>query len=139
MNLTNQKVVTLASSPDTQIVNGWTGTTNFVLPKFFYKTRTHNGFTFGGSFSAPSGLGMKWNGKGGEFLHDVFIMMVELAPSMSYTVNNRFSVGVGLRGLYATGSFNNTVYVPLEGASVLSAEQILNLPNNVLPIKCQVT
>ncbi|EQD88594.1 outer membrane transport family protein [Helicobacter pylori SouthAfrica50] len=64
-------------------------------------------------------------------MHDVFIMMVELAPSMSYTVNNRFSVGVGLRGLYATGSFNNTVYVPLEGASVLSAEQILNLPNNV--------
>ncbi|GAA8360541.1 OmpP1/FadL family transporter [Helicobacter pylori] len=131
MNLTNQKVVTLASKPDTQIVNGWTGTTNFVLPKFFYKTRTHNGFTFGGSFTAPSGLGMKWNGKGGEFLHDVFIMMVELAPSMSYTVNKRFSVGVGLRGLYATGSFNNTVYVPLEGASVLSADQILNLPNNV--------
>lgn len=62
MNLTNQKVVTLASKPDTQIVNGWTGTTNFVLPKFFYKTRTHNGFTFGGSFTAPSGLGMKWNG-----------------------------------------------------------------------------
>lgn len=67
MNLTNQKVVTLASKPDTQIVNGWTGTTNFVLPKFFYKTRTHNGFTFGGSFTAPSGLGMKWNGKGGNF------------------------------------------------------------------------
>ncbi len=67
MNLTNQKVVTLASKPDSQIVNGWTGTTNFVLPKFFYKTRTHNGFTFGGSFTAPSGLGMKWNGKGGNF------------------------------------------------------------------------
>ncbi|CAJ99963.1 OmpP1/FadL family transporter [Helicobacter acinonychis] len=131
MNLTNQKVVTLASNPDTQIVNGWTDTTNFVLPKFFYKTRTHNGFTFGGSFTAPSGLGMKWNGKGGEFLHDVFIMMVELAPSMSYTIKNRFSVGVGLRGLYATGSFNNTVYVPLEGASVLTANQILNLPNDV--------
>ncbi|WP_104748257.1 OmpP1/FadL family transporter [Helicobacter cetorum] len=131
MNLTNQKVVTLSSVPDSQIVNGWTGTTNFVLPKFFYKTRTHNGFTFGGSFTAPSGLGMKWNGKGGEFLRDVFIMMVELAPSMSYTINNRFSVGLGLRGLYATGSFNNTVYVPLEGDSVLTAEQILNLPNDV--------
>ncbi|AFI05361.1 OmpP1/FadL family transporter [Helicobacter cetorum] len=131
MNLTNQKVVTLSSVPDTQIVNGWTNTTNFVLPKFFYKTRTHNGFTFGGSFTAPSGLGMKWNGKGGEFLRDVFIMMVELAPSMSYTINNRFSVGLGLRGLYATGSFNNTVYVPLEGDSVLTAEQILSLPNDV--------
>ncbi|WP_104713566.1 OmpP1/FadL family transporter [Helicobacter cetorum] len=131
MNLTNQKVVTLSSAPDTQIVNGWTGTTNFVLPKFFYKTRTHNGFTFGGSFTAPSGLGMKWNGKGGEFLQNVFIMMVELAPSMSYTINNRFSVGIGLRGLYATGKFDNTVYVPLEGDSILTAQQILNLPNDV--------
>ncbi|WP_221279863.1 OmpP1/FadL family transporter [Helicobacter gastrocanis] len=130
-NLTNQKVVTVASMPSDQVVPGWTGTTNFILPKFFYKSRTHNGFTFGGSFTAPSGLGMKWHGPGGEFLRDVFIMMVELAPSISYTINNRFSVGVSGRGLYATGSFNNTVYVPLHGASVLTASQILGLPNKV--------
>ncbi|CCF80753.1 outer membrane protein P1 (ompP1) [Helicobacter bizzozeronii CCUG 35545] len=71
-NLTNQKVTTVASVPDAQVVSGWTGTTNFILPKFFYKTRTHNGFTFGGSFTAPSGLGMKWHGLGGEFLQNVF-------------------------------------------------------------------
>ncbi|MFC3847186.1 OmpP1/FadL family transporter [Helicobacter baculiformis] len=129
--LTNQNVTTVASMPDAQVVSGWTGTTNFVLPKFFYKTRTHNGFTFGGSFTAPSGLGMKWDGKGGEFLQNVFIMMVELAPSMSYTLDNRFSVGVSARGLYATGSFDNTVYVPLHGASVLEGSQIVGLPNNV--------
>ncbi|BDQ27987.1 hypothetical protein ASB1_16630 [Helicobacter heilmannii] len=63
-NLTNQKVVTVASMPSNQVVPGWTGTTNFILPKFFYKSRTHNGFTFGGSFTAPSGLGMKWHGPG---------------------------------------------------------------------------
>ncbi|GMB89410.1 Outer membrane protein P1 OmpP1 [Helicobacter ailurogastricus] len=130
-NLTNEKVTTVASMPSNQVVPGWTGTTNFVLPKFFYKSRTHNGFTFGGSFTAPSGLGMKWHGPGGEFLRDVFIMMVELAPSISYTIGNRFSVGVAGRGLYATGSFNNTVYVPLHGASVLSANQIIGLPNKV--------
>ncbi|WP_285655683.1 OmpP1/FadL family transporter [Helicobacter bizzozeronii] len=130
-NLTNQKVTTVASVPDAQVVSGWTGTTNFVLPKFFYKTRTHNGFTFGGSFTAPSGLGMKWHGLGGEFLQNVFIMMVELAPSVSYTLGNRFSIGVSGRGLYATGSFDNTVYVPLHGASVLTGDQILGLPNNV--------
>ncbi len=130
-NLTNQKVTTVASVPDAQVVSGWTGTTNFILPKFFYKTRTHNGFTFGGSFTAPSGLGMKWHGLGGEFLQNVFIMMVELAPSVSYTLGNRFSIGVSGRGLYATGSFDNTVYVPLHGASVLTGDQILGLPNNV--------
>ncbi len=130
-NLTNQKVTTVASVPDAQVVSGWTGTTNFILPKFFYKTRTHNGFTFGGSFTAPSGLGMKWHGLGGEFLQNVFIMMVELAPSVSYTLGNRFSIGVSGRGLYATGSFDNTVYVPLHGASVLQGSQIIGLPNNV--------
>ncbi|GMB95821.1 outer membrane protein transport protein [Helicobacter sp. NHP22-001] len=130
-NLTKQKVYTVASMPSNQVVPGWTGTTNFILPKFFYKSRTHNGFTFGGSFTAPSGLGMKWHGPGGEFLRDVFIMMVELAPSISYTIKNRFSVGVAGRGLYATGSFNNTVYVPLHGASVLKGSQIVGLPNNV--------
>ncbi|BDQ27988.1 hypothetical protein ASB1_16640 [Helicobacter heilmannii] len=67
----------------------------------------------------------------GEFLRDVFIMMVEVAPSISYTIGNRFSVGVAGRGLYATGSFNNTVYVPLHGASVLKGSQIIGLPNNV--------
>ncbi|WP_407927409.1 OmpP1/FadL family transporter [Helicobacter vulpis] len=129
--LTSQKVTTVASLPSAQVVSGWTGTTNFVLPKFFYKTRNHNGFTFGGSFTAPSGLGMKWNGQGGEFLQNVFIMMVELAPSVSYTIGDRFSVGVSGRGLYATGKFDNTVYVPLHGASVLSGSQIVGLPNNV--------
>nr|WP_281746877.1 outer membrane protein transport protein [Helicobacter suis] len=130
-NMTNQKVITVASLPSNQVVPGWTGTTNFVLPKFFYKSRTHNGFTFGGSFTAPSGLGMKWHGQGGEFLRDVFIMMVQVAPSISYTIGQRFSIGLAARGLYATGSFNNTVYVPLHGASVLSGNQIVGLPNNV--------
>lgn len=100
--------------PDPQIVNGATGDTNFILPKFFYKTRTHNGLTFGASFIAPSGLAMNWTDKGGEFLQDVFIMMVEFAPSMSYTINNRFSIGFAPRILYAMGSFNNVVYVPMK-------------------------
>lgn len=100
--------------PDSQIVNGATGDTNFILPKFFYKTRTHNGLTFGASFVAPSGLAMNWIGKGGEFLQDVFIMMVEFAPSASYTIGDRFSVGFAPRILYAMGSFNNVVYVPMK-------------------------
>lgn len=102
------------SSPDSQIVNGSTSTTNFILPKFFYKSRTRNGFTFGASFVAPSGLAMQWKDKGGEFLQDVFIMMVEFSPSISYTIGDRFSIGFGPRILYAMGSFNNVVYVPMQ-------------------------
>ncbi|WP_104698079.1 MULTISPECIES: OmpP1/FadL family transporter [unclassified Helicobacter] len=104
----------LHSQADSQIINGSTGTTNFILPKFFYKTRTKNGFTFGASFVASSGLAMQWKDKGGEFLQDVFIMMVELSPSISYTFNDRISFGFGPRIMYAMGSFNNVVYVPMK-------------------------
>lgn len=108
------KVTIKHANPDTQIVSGSTGTTNFILPKFFYKSRTKNGFTFGASFVASSGLAMQWKDKGGEFLQDVFIMMVEFSPSVSYTVNDRFSIGIGPRIMYAMGSFNNVVYVPMQ-------------------------
>lgn len=121
------------SSPDEQVVSGATGDTNFILPKFFYKSRTHNGFTFGASFVAPSGLAMNWTGKGGEFLQDVFIMMVEFAPSISYTIGNRFSIGFAPRILYAMGSFNNVVYVPLDKdhkGIQLSGDQVNNLTND---------
>ena len=98
---------------DTALVRGSTGDTNFMLPKFFYKSKSYSGFTFGASFVAPSGLGMKWEGLGGEFLKDVFIFLVEFAPSISYTFADRVSVGLAPRILYGMGKFNNTVYVPL--------------------------
>ena len=101
------------SKPDTQIVPGNTGDTNFMLPKFFYKSKNYNGFTFGASFIAPSGLAMKWNDLGGEFLQDVMIFLIEFAPSLSYTYKDVFSVGLGVRVLYGMGTFNNVVYVPL--------------------------
>ncbi|STQ86476.1 outer membrane protein [Helicobacter muridarum] len=101
------------SNAETAMVSGSTGDTNFMLPKFFYKSKTYSGFTFGASFSAPSGLAMKWNGLGGEFLQDVFIFLIEFAPSISYTYADRFSIGISPRILYGMGKFNNIVYVPL--------------------------
>lgn len=118
------------STPDSQIVTGGTGDTALAVPKMFYKSRTMHGVTFGGSFVASSGLAMQWAGKGGEFLQDVFIMMVEASPSVSYTINDRLSFGFGYRVMYAMGSFNNVVYVPLDEAGTgiqLDKEQIKDL------------
>lgn len=118
------------STPDTQIVTGGTGDTALAVPKMFYKSRTMHGVTFGGSFVASSGLAMQWAGKGGEFLQDVFIMMVEASPSVSWTINDRLSFGFGYRVMYAMGSFNNVVYVPLDekGTGIqLDKEQIKDL------------
>lgn len=118
------------STPDSQIVTGGTGDTALAVPKMFYKSRTMHGITFGGSFVASSGLAMQWAGKGGEFLQDVFIMMVEASPSVSWTINDRLSFGFGYRVMYAMGSFNNVVYVPLDekGTGIqLNGEQIKDL------------
>lgn len=118
------------STPDSQIVTGGTGDTALAVPKMFYKSRTMHGITFGGSFVASSGLAMQWAGKGGEFLQDVFIMMVEASPSVSWTINDRLSFGFGYRVMYAMGSFNNVVYVPLDERVTgiqLDKEQIKDL------------
>ncbi len=117
------------TKPDTAMVDGSTGDTNFMLPKFFYKSKNYNGFTFGASFIAPSGLAMKWNGLGGEFLQDVFIFLIEFAPSISYTYRDRISIGFAPRLLYGMGKFNNIVYVPLGTAE----EQNKNPTDDKLP------
>ena len=113
MNKIPKKVELQHTTADSAMVDGSTGDTNFMLPKFFYKSKNYNGFTFGASFIAPSGLAMKWNGLGGEFLQDVFIFLIEFAPSISYTYRDRISVGFAPRLLYGMGKFNNIVYVPL--------------------------
>lgn len=123
------------TKPDTAMVDGSTGDTNFMLPKFFYKSKTYNGFTFGASFIAPSGLAMKWNGLGGEFLQDVFIFLIEFAPSISYTYRDRISVGFAPRLLYGMGKFNNIVYVPLGTAQ----QQGHNGNDDKLPEEIQQT
>ena len=117
------------TTADSAMVDGSTGDTNFMLPKFFYKSKNYNGFTFGASFIAPSGLAMKWNGLGGEFLQDVFIFLIEFAPSISYTYRDRISVGFAPRLLYGMGKFNNIVYVPLGTAQ----QQNQNPSNGQLP------
>lgn len=134
----NRDIILPHSDPDSQIITGSTDDTNFILPKFFYKSRTNHGITLGFNFVASSGLAMEWAGKGGEFLQDVFIMMVEGSPSISWTIADRFSVGAGLRVMYAMGKFNNVVYVPLdkEGKGIsLTTDQIVNLSKHTDALK----
>ncbi|WP_410780144.1 OmpP1/FadL family transporter [Helicobacter bilis] len=124
-----RKIELQHTTADSAMVDGSTGDTNFMLPKFFYKSKNYNGFTFGASFIAPSGLAMKWNGLGGEFLQDVFIFLIEFAPSISYTYRDRISVGFAPRLLYGMGKFNNIVYVPLGTAQ----QQNQNPTDGTLP------
>lgn len=133
------KVYLQHSNPDSALIKGSTGDTNFILPKFFFKSKNYSGLTFGASFVAPSGLGMNWDGLGGEFLQDVFIFLVEASTPVSYTYNDRFSMGFAPRMLYGMGKFNNTVYVPLgtskkPGCTPSIDPKILkDLPSGIVP------
>lgn len=125
--------VALEHTPaDTSLVSGSTGDTNFVLPKFFYKSKNYNGFNIGASVIAPSGLSMNWNGKGGEFLQDVFIFLLEFSLPISYTYKDIFSIAIGPRVLYGMGKFNNVVYVPLGTPQQQAGNSNISSNNGVL-------
>ncbi|PAF44097.1 outer membrane protein transport protein [Helicobacter sp. 11S02629-2] len=138
-NLIPSTIALQHTMPDNSYVQGFTGDTNFFMPKFFYKSKTYNGFTFGASFIAPSGLALQWQGKGGEFLQDIFIFLVELSTPISYTYNDRISFSIAPRILYGMGKFNNTVYVPLGTAEKpgntpsFDPSILQSLPNGLIP------
>lgn len=92
---------------------GHANPTNFIYPEIFYKSPTFwGGFNIGLSVTAPAGMTMDWDGKGGEFLDYSFIALVEVNPTISYRVGNWLGIGVGGRIMYGQGDFNNTLYVP---------------------------
>lgn len=92
---------------------GHANATNFVYPEIFYKSPTFwGGFNVGLAVTAPSGMTMDWDGRGGDFLDYSFIAMVEINPSISYKLGNWLGIGVGGRVMYGQGDFKNTLYVP---------------------------
>lgn len=105
--------------------NGKAKTTIQPVPKFFFKSRAYElpsdiKMNYGISFTTPSGLAMDWDGEGGGFLDDVSIAMLEFNPVVSLSWNDFIAIGGGLRVIYTSGAFNNTLYVPInfEGNSL---------------------
>lgn len=101
------------------LVNGYANSTTYFVPKMFFKTKALQvndtlKSSFGISLTTPSGLTMNWGGEGGEFMDNVGIAMVEVNPVMALTFNDRFSIGGGMRFIYASGDFNNSLYVPFD-------------------------
>lgn len=92
---------------------GHANPTNFIYPEIFYKSPTFwGGFNIGLSVTAPAGMTMDWDGRGGDFLDYSFIALVEVNPTISYKVGNWLGIGVGGRIMYGMGDFNNSLYVP---------------------------
>lgn len=124
------------------LVPGSADPTFFPVPKIFYKSKSAKSkwgnFNWGVSFTAPSGLAMKWNGEAGAFLRNVMIAMVELSPSLSWNYEERIAIGVSPRILYGMGNFKNTVFVPLgtkenPGQVITNIKDFDEIPSAMVP------
>ncbi len=79
-------------------------TEDFLIPYFHYLSSAHGAWRYGLSLVAPGGLSKRWTKpiqkmKAEEFTLKIF----ELNPSVSYTFSDTFSIGGGIRVLYADG------------------------------------
>ncbi|NOX15379.1 MAG: transporter [Epsilonproteobacteria bacterium] len=97
-------------------------TENFYVPTFHYMSSEYNKWRFGLSFVAPAGLSKQWSDAFPKSSAQEFTLKVlELNPTASYKINDKFAVGFGLRGVYTSGIVKATsaaVVQDLKGNSV---------------------
>ncbi len=87
--------------------SGKSETENLLIPTFHYVAPVIEGwdaFRWGLSLTVPGGLTKRWEtpfqkGTAEEFT----LKVIELNPSMSYQINDEFSVGAGVRVIYSEG------------------------------------
>ncbi len=86
--------------------NGSTKEENFLAPTLFVVSPDYNNFRFGFSITEPYGLAKRWDGAYPKTFADKFELQVfEFNPTVSYKINNIFSVAAGVRMLYSTATY----------------------------------
>ncbi len=77
----------------------------FIIPYFHYVSPAKGRVRFGLSFTTPAGLAKGWeNSPAQAFAKNFLLEVYELSFSASYLVTKNFSVGGGIRGVYARGN-----------------------------------
>ncbi len=99
---------------------------NFFIPYFHYVGPSVGDFRFGLSLTTPAGLSKRWTAKIPKATAEEFTLrVIELSMGMSYRVNDKLSLGGGLRGIYADGKvkyqYENVYKVDMEGDNGLAA------------------
>ena len=80
-----------------------TKTENFVLPTFHYVSPSVGNARFGLSLLVPAGLSKRWKGVGRAFAQEFTLETIEINPNIGYKINDRFSIGGGVRAVYTKG------------------------------------
>lgn len=100
--------------------NGGSRTEDFVLPEFHIVSPNYDKFRFGFSVVYPFGLSKRWDAAFPRTSADEFTLKTyEFNPTMSYQINDKLSIGLGVRAIYTEGKVKSYAGsgAPLWGAS----------------------
>ena len=77
---------------------------NLQLPFFHYVSKPMGDFRWGTSLTVPGGLTKRWDSGHQKVSAEEFTLkVIELSPSASYKVSDKFAVGGGVRLIYSEG------------------------------------
>ena len=90
------------------LYNGASEEEDFLLPTFFAVSPYYGNFRVGFSFTAPGGLSKQWKDPYPRTYAEEFTLKIfEANPTVSYKVCEYFSLGLGLRAVYADGNVSS--------------------------------
>lgn len=76
----------------------------FLVPSLNYVSSKFNDFRFGFSMVVPGGLTKRWSDSPAlDSAEEFSLTVIEMNPSVSYKLNDKLSLGFGLRALYSEG------------------------------------
>ena len=103
------------------MMNGSSKEENFLIPTFFLVSPDYNNFRFGLSFVAPFGLSKRWDQVFPRSTAEEYsLTLLEMSPSVSYKINDMFSVAGGIRFLHSSAKVSSHAAVP--GTGTLTRE-----------------
>ena len=84
--------------------NGDSKEEQFLMPNLHYVSPKMGDWRYGLSITAPAGLSKRWDETYPMRTSEEFTLkVIEINPTASYLVNDQFSLGFGLRGVYTSG------------------------------------
>lgn len=126
LGLTYIKLPSINYTDQTPTNSGTSKVENFYVPTFHYMSPEVNKWRFGLSLTAPGGLSKRWGDAYPKtFAQEFTLKIMELNPTASYKVNEKFAVGFGLRGVYTQGivKSDGIVAVINSGSSYVDASR----------------
>jgi len=109
----------------TTLKNGASRTENFILPQIHAVSPAYGKTRIGISLAYPAGLSKRWEAGFPRASAEEFTLKVtEFNPSLSYAVNDSFSVAAGIRAICASGVVKSTALPPFSAPLTLLSRDL---------------